>query len=68
MKEIIYRYMLHHGGISRAWKTREIADAFGLSAYQTRYYLICLSREGRLLRVVFGRGTPGVWKLSGVNL
>ncbi|WP_373270590.1 hypothetical protein [Salmonella enterica] len=29
---------------------------------------MCLSREGRLLRVVFGRGTPGVWKLSGVNL
>ncbi|AIN12325.1 regulator [Salmonella enterica] len=44
-------------------KTRDIADAAGLSIYQVRSYLEQLRAVGMLEKVNAGKGVPGLWRL-----
>ncbi|EBQ5842053.1 regulator [Salmonella enterica subsp. enterica serovar Brandenburg] len=44
-------------------KTRDIADAVGLSIYQVRSYLEQLRDVGVLEKVNAGKGAPGLWRL-----
>ncbi|HCM1960405.1 TPA: transcriptional regulator PefI [Salmonella enterica subsp. houtenae serovar 43:z4,z23:-] len=44
-------------------KTRDIADAAGLSIYQVRSYLEQLRAVGVLEKVNGGKGVPGLWRL-----
>ncbi|EBG2418911.1 transcriptional regulator PefI [Salmonella enterica subsp. enterica serovar Saintpaul] len=44
-------------------KTRDIADAVGLSIYQVRSYLEQLRDVGALEKVNAGKGAPGLWRL-----
>ncbi|EBV2108359.1 regulator [Salmonella enterica subsp. enterica serovar Typhimurium] len=44
-------------------KTRDIADAAGLSIYQVRLYLEQLQDVGVLEKVNAGKGVPGLWRL-----
>ncbi|ECE8688913.1 TPA_asm: regulator [Salmonella enterica subsp. enterica serovar Enteritidis] len=44
-------------------KTRDIADAVGLSIYQVRSYLEQLRDVGVLEKVNAGKGVPGLWRL-----
>ncbi|HCB5058434.1 TPA: transcriptional regulator PefI [Salmonella enterica subsp. enterica serovar Paratyphi C] len=44
-------------------KTRDIADAAGLSIYQVRSYLEQLRTVGGLEKVNAGKGVPGLWRL-----
>ncbi len=44
-------------------KTRDIADAAGLSIYQVRSYLEQLRAVGVLEKVNAGKGVPGLWRL-----
>ncbi|MCD3100464.1 FaeA/PapI family transcriptional regulator, partial [Salmonella enterica] len=44
-------------------KTRDIADAAGLSIYQVRSYLEQLRAVGVLEKVNAGKGAPGLWRL-----
>lgn len=43
-------------------RTSDIAVHFGLTAYQARYYLLCLEKEGKISRSPLRRGTPVLWK------
>ncbi|EAR5684126.1 regulator [Salmonella enterica] len=44
-------------------KTRDIADAAGLSIYQVRSYLEQLRVVGVLEKVNVEKGVPGLWRL-----
>ncbi|EKF5700061.1 transcriptional regulator PefI [Salmonella enterica subsp. enterica serovar Newport] len=44
-------------------KTRDIADAVGLSIYQVRSYLEQLRDVGVLEKVNVEKGVPGLWRL-----
>ncbi|EFW2949229.1 dolichol monophosphate mannose synthase, partial [Shigella sonnei] len=43
-------------------RTSDIAVHFGLTAYQARYYLLCLEKEGKISRSPLRRGTPVLWR------
>jgi predicted ArsR family transcriptional regulator len=45
------------------FSTREIADAVGLTIYQTRGCLEVLQSSSVVEKVNSGRGRPGVWRL-----
>ncbi|UMS19635.1 hypothetical protein AOY83_22535 [Escherichia coli] len=45
-------------------KTTEIAIRFGMSAYQARYYLLCLEKEGKIRRTPLRRGVCTLWEVS----
>ncbi|HAX5209937.1 TPA: hypothetical protein JZG45_004855 [Escherichia coli] len=47
-----------------ACSTRDIAVQCGISAYQARYYLVCLEKEGRISRTPFCKGARTLWKVS----
>ncbi|EAM1080880.1 regulator [Salmonella enterica] len=44
-------------------KTRDIADATGLTIYQARTYLEQLHTAGVVGKVNIGKGVPGLWRL-----
>lgn len=46
-------------------KTREIADAAGLTIYQARQQMEYLYHSGVVERVTSGRGRAALWRLSG---
>ncbi|HAV2168377.1 TPA: dolichol monophosphate mannose synthase [Escherichia coli] len=43
-------------------KTSDIAMHSGLSAYQTRYYLMRLEKEGKISRSPLRRGASVLWE------
>ncbi|ENR6343873.1 faeA-like family protein [Escherichia coli] len=45
------------------FRTREIADAVGLTIYQTRLYLEALQSLGVVEKINSGKGVPGLWEL-----
>ncbi len=45
------------------FSTREIADAVGLTIYQTRGHLEVLQSSGVVEKINSGRGRPGMWRL-----
>lgn len=45
------------------FRTREIADAVGVTIYQIRGRLETLQSAGLAEKVNFGRGRPGQWRL-----
>nr|ADJ58049.1 AfaF [Escherichia coli] len=45
-------------------RTTEIAIHFGLSAYQARYYLMNLEKEGRIKRSPVRRGASTLWEMN----
>lgn len=49
--------------INTPCKTTEIATRFDMSSYQARYYLMCLEKEGKIIRASFivGRILYGKW-------
>ncbi|EHH6591766.1 dolichol monophosphate mannose synthase, partial [Escherichia coli] len=44
--------------------TTEIAIHFGLSAYQARYYLMTLEKEGKIKRSPVRRGASTLWEMN----
>lgn len=46
------------------FRSREIADAIGLTIYQIHAHLTLLQDAGIVERVNIGRGRPGVWILK----
>ncbi len=59
MKTKVLSYIQGRGP---ACSTRDIAVHCGISAYQARYYLICLEEEGRISRTPLRRGASTLWK------
>ncbi|ALL87611.1 dolichol monophosphate mannose synthase [Escherichia coli] len=45
-------------------RTTEIAIHFGLSAYQARYYLMNLEKEGKIKRSPVRRGASTLWEMN----
>ncbi|HII2442295.1 TPA: FaeA/PapI family transcriptional regulator [Escherichia coli] len=45
-------------------RTTEIAIHFGLSAYQARYYLMNLEKEGKIKRSPVRRGANTLWEMN----
>ncbi|EFI6241764.1 dolichol monophosphate mannose synthase [Escherichia coli] len=46
-------------------RTTEIAiQHFGLSAYQARYYLMTLEKEGKIKRSPVRRGASTLWEMN----
>ncbi|EPV1051209.1 FaeA/PapI family transcriptional regulator [Salmonella enterica subsp. enterica serovar Newport] len=45
-------------------RSREIADATGLTIYQVHFWLMSLRTAGVVEKVNAGRGRPGVWVLK----
>ncbi|EHY3137799.1 regulator [Escherichia coli] len=45
-------------------KTRDVADAFGLTIYQARQQLEYLSQFGVVKRGALGKGRPTLWYIS----
>ncbi|HCB9839992.1 TPA: FaeA/PapI family transcriptional regulator [Escherichia coli] len=45
-------------------RTYEIFQHFGLSAYQARYYLQCLEKEGKIRRTPPRRGARTLWETA----
>ncbi|HAX2086785.1 TPA: FaeA/PapI family transcriptional regulator [Escherichia coli] len=45
-------------------RTIEIAIHFGLSAYQARYYLMTLEKEGKIKRSPVRRGASTLWEMN----
>ncbi|WP_310914495.1 FaeA/PapI family transcriptional regulator [Escherichia coli] len=45
-------------------RTTEIAIHFGLSAYQARYYLMTLEKEGKIKRSPVRRGASTLWEMN----
>ncbi|ELY9238448.1 FaeA/PapI family transcriptional regulator [Escherichia coli] len=45
-------------------RTTEIAIHFGLSAYQARYYLMTLAKEGKIKRSPVRRGASTLWEMN----
>lgn len=46
------------------FRSREIADATGLTIYQVHFWLMSLRTAGVVEKVNAGRGRPGVWVLK----
>ena len=46
-----------------SFRTREIADAVGLTIYQALFYLKTLQLFGVVEKVNTGKGVSGVWRL-----
>ncbi|ELR0534414.1 FaeA/PapI family transcriptional regulator [Escherichia coli] len=44
--------------------TTDIATRFEMSAYQARYYLICLEKEGKIRRPPLRRGARTLWEVA----
>lgn len=61
--EKIIRFMEERNASVSPLKTREIADAAGLTRYQTREYLAVLQSSGVVEKVNFGKGGAGQWRL-----
>lgn len=49
--------------INTPCKTTEIAIRFEMSAYQARYYLMCLEKEGEIRRTPLRRGSRTLWEV-----
>lgn len=67
MKEIykeIVEYMKMSSGAKKTFRTREVADAVGLTIYQTRLHLEALQSFGVVEKINSGKGVPGVWGLQ----
>ncbi|ENM7339653.1 TPA: faeA-like family protein [Escherichia coli] len=55
--------MKMNSGTKKTFRTREVADAVGLTIYQTRLHLEALQSFGVVEKVNSGRGRLGVWRL-----
>lgn len=64
MKNQIYLYMVAQQARYIHWTTREIANEFNLDVYQTRYYLLRLYQDGKVVKTGAGRGAPVYWSLG----
>ncbi|WP_274540465.1 FaeA/PapI family transcriptional regulator [Escherichia coli] len=67
MKEIykeIVEYMKMNSGTKKTFRTREVADAVGLTIYQTRLHLEALQSFGVVEKINSGKGVPGAWGLQ----
>ncbi|HFI2807497.1 TPA: FaeA/PapI family transcriptional regulator [Escherichia coli] len=62
-KEIV-EYMKMNSGTKKTFRTREVADAVGLTIYQTRLHLEALQSFGVVVKINSGKGVPGVWGLQ----
>ena len=64
-KEIV-EYMAYQksSGTKEIFRTREVADAVGLTIYQTRLHLEALQSFGVVEKINSGKGVPGVWGLQ----
>ncbi|ECT9924421.1 hypothetical protein CXI67_24435 [Salmonella enterica subsp. enterica serovar Typhimurium] len=49
--------------INTPCKTTDIATHFKMSAYQARYYLMCLEKEGKIRRTPLRRGVRTLWEV-----
>lgn len=49
--------------INTPCKTTEVATRFDLSAYQARYYLMSLEKEGEIRRTPLRRGASTLWEV-----
>nr|WP_256129488.1 FaeA/PapI family transcriptional regulator [Escherichia coli] len=58
-------YMMYqkNSGEKETFRTREVADAVGLTIYQTRLYLEVLQSLGVVEKINSGKGVPGLWRL-----
>ncbi|EFA4889282.1 faeA-like family protein [Escherichia coli] len=45
------------------FRTREVADAVGLTIYQTRLHLEALQSLDVVEKINSGKGVPGIWRL-----
>ncbi|HHU1818854.1 TPA: FaeA/PapI family transcriptional regulator [Escherichia coli] len=63
--KVIVEFMTHQkfSGGKESFRTREIADAVGLTIYQTRLYLEALQSLGVVEKINSGKGVPGLWEL-----
>ncbi|HEI6731327.1 TPA: hypothetical protein SJ159_004605 [Yersinia enterocolitica] len=61
---LIMSFLLNKRKInSEPVKTREIADAIGLTIYQARQQLEYLQKYGLVERVALGRGRSALWRV-----
>ncbi|ENR9634279.1 FaeA/PapI family transcriptional regulator [Escherichia coli] len=58
MKNSILSFILEKESLQR---TQNIAEHFGLSAYQARYYFMELEKEGKVKRSPLRRGSSILW-------
>ena len=63
-KEIV-EYMAYQksSGTKETFRTREVADAVGLTIYQTRLHLEALQSLDVVEKINSGKGVPGIWRL-----
>ncbi|EFK4281293.1 TPA: FaeA/PapI family transcriptional regulator [Escherichia coli] len=47
--------------INAPCRTTDIATHFDMSSYQVRHYLICLEKEGKIIRSPLRRGARTLW-------
>ena len=57
----------YFGEIDAPFRTSEVAEHLGVSAYQARHYLQCLEREGKIKRSPVRRGASTLWEISAVT-
>lgn len=50
--------------INTPCRTADIASRFEMSAYQARYYLMCLEKEGKIRRTPLRRGARTLWEIA----
>lgn len=63
-KEIVeYIVYQKNSGEKETFRTREIADAVGLTIYQARLHLETLQSLGVVEKINSGKGVPGLWEL-----
>lgn len=53
-----------NSGTKKTFRTREVADAVGLTIYQARPHLEALQSFGVVEKINSGKGVPGVWGLQ----
>lgn len=63
-KEIV-GFMAHQKNSKgkETFRTREVADAVGLTIYQTRLHLEALQSLDVVEKINSGKGVPGIWRL-----
>ncbi|MCW3227930.1 FaeA/PapI family transcriptional regulator [Escherichia coli] len=61
MKDNILTFLTE---LKTPYRTTEIAIHFGLSAYQARYYLMTLEKEGKIKRSPVRRGASTLWEMN----
>ena len=63
-KEIV-EYMAYQksSGTKETFRTREVAEAVGLTIYQTRLHLEALQSLDVVEKMNSGKGVPGIWRL-----